>query len=257
MVDRITALLNSFHLHASSAPIEQANLAGLQDPLLGNEELVFSPRSFGIDARERRVLFSLRVDFGIGPSPLLAALPDPVVERVSPQGDLASIVSLLKSEHETGKCGAPVILSRLGDVLVVALLRMQLDRGVATPGLLAGLANPRISKAIVAMHEAPGKSWQNAQLAKTAGLSHTRFKELFSQLVGETPARYLRRWRLVLARTELENGQRVESVAQKYGYRAPDAFSRAFTKEFGVRPTKAAMLNNATSHDSKQGTRNL
>ncbi len=246
MVDRITALLNSFHLKVSSTPIDHANLACLQDPLLGNVELVFSPRSFGIDPKERYVLFSLRVNFGISSSPLLAALPDQIVEKICPKGDLASVVSLLKSEHETGKCGAPVILSRLGDVLVVSILRMQLDRGVATPGLLAGLANPRISKAIVAMHEAPGKSWQNSHLAKIAGLSHTRFKELFSELVGETPARYLRRWRLTLARMELENGQRVKSVAHRYGYRAPDAFSRAFVKEFGVRPTESAMLSSGT-----------
>ncbi|MEM9422469.1 MAG: cupin domain-containing protein, partial [Pseudomonadota bacterium] len=180
MTDRITTLLNSFHLQARSTPVEHSNLAGFQDHASGHVELVFTPRTIGISPKEQHILFSLKVDFGISTSPLLAALPDQVVENVCPRGDLASIVSLLKSEHETGKCGAPVVLSRLGDVLVVSLLRMQLDRGVATPGLLAGLANPRISKAIMAMHEAPGESWPNSQLAKTAGLSHTRFKELFT-----------------------------------------------------------------------------
>lgn len=243
MADRLSALLNSFRLQAALAPIAQANLAGVQDRVTGAVQLVFTPRCSGIDPKGQRVIFSLAIDFGTHGSPLLSALPDEVVQTIRPDGDLASLVSLLISEYETGRCGAPVVLSRLGDVLVVSLLRIELDRGVATPGLLAGLANPHISKAIVAMHEAPGRGWQNSQLAKTAGLSHSRFKELFSELVGETPAKYLRRWRLTLARADLETGRRVDVVAHRYGYRAPDAFSRAYMKEFGIRPTKTAILN--------------
>ncbi|WP_299546342.1 AraC family transcriptional regulator [uncultured Tateyamaria sp.] len=207
---------------------------------------MFTPRAVGIDCRERHLLFSLHIDFGTRTSPLCAALPDQVIEHVAPEGDLASIVSLLTSEQQANRCGSPAVLGRLGEVLVVRVLRLQLDRGVTTPGLLAGLANPRISQAIVAMHENPGHHWRNADLAETAGLSHSRFKEVFSELVGETPASYLRRWRLTLARVDLEKGERVDRVAHRYGYRAPDAFSRAFLREFGQRPK--ATLSRASAN---------
>ncbi|MBY5933506.1 AraC family transcriptional regulator [Tateyamaria omphalii] len=239
-IDRLTTLLNNFRLQASVAKVEDANLVAMHEPATGEECLIFTPRAVGIDADDRNVLFSLHIDFGTNSSPLCAALPDKVIENVTPDGDLASIVSLLASEQQANRCGCPAVLSRLGEVLVVRMLRLQLDRGVTTPGLLAGLANPRISQAIVAIHENPGHLWQNADLADTAGLSHSRFKEVFSKLVGVTPASYLRRWRLTLARADLEKGERVDRIAHRYGYRAPDAFSRAYLREFGVRPTKSA-----------------
>lgn len=235
-LDRLTSLLNNFRLQALPSPLEAANLAAFRDADSGHELLVFTPRNSGIDAEGRTLLFSLRVDFGTPSNPLCTAIPDQVIESVTPNGDLASIVLLLVSEQQAERCGSPAVLSRLGEVLVVRMLRLQLDGGVTTPGLLAGLANPRISQAIVAMHENPGHFWQNADLAAASGLSHSRFKELFAELVGETPAGYLRRWRLTLARTDLERGERVDRVARRYGYRAPDAFSRAYLKQFGLRP---------------------
>jgi len=167
-------------------------------------------------------------------------LPETVIELSKPDGDLSNLVSLLASEQQNARCGAPVVLGRLGEVLVVRMLRMQLERGAATSGLLAGLAHPRISPAIVAIHDNPEKPWSNAALADVAGLSQSRFKELFASTVGATPASYLRRWRMLLARMDLEKGDRVDRIAHRYGYSAPDAFSRAFMKEFGVRPSNLA-----------------
>ena len=37
--------------------------------------------------------------------------------------------------------------------------------GRAEPGLLAGLADPRLCRALVAIHEAPGRAWSAADLA--------------------------------------------------------------------------------------------
>lgn len=235
-MDRLSNLLDRFRLHVTIELPDQANLAVYRNTNTFEELLIFQPRLIGIAPRDEKLLFSLRVDFGNLTNPLRTALPEQVVEKVEPQGDLANIVSLLISEQENKRCGAPTVLGRLGEVLVVRMMRMQLERGTATSGLLAGLADPRVSKAIVAIHESPETRWRSADLANAAGLSDSRFKELFTAIVGEAPMSYLRRWRMILARIDLDQGHRVDQVAHRYGYRAPDAFSRAFLKEFGERP---------------------
>ena len=80
-----------------------------------------------------------------------------------------------------------MVLSRLAEVLVIRLLRAEIERGATEPGLVSGLADPRLSRAIVAMHEAPGQPWSNVALAAIAGMSLSRFAEAFRARVGETP----------------------------------------------------------------------
>lgn len=235
-MDRLSNLLDRFRLHVTVESIDQANLAVYRDTKSTEEFLIFQPRDVGIATRNAELLFSLHVDFGNLTNPLRTALPKQVFEKVQPHGDLANIVSLLISEQENNRCGAPAVLGRLGEVLVVRMLRMQLERGTATSGLLSGLADPLISKVIVAIHECPENLWRSSDLAAVAGLSGSRFKERFAASVGEAPMTYLRRWRMILARIDLDQGHRVDQVAHRYGYRAPDAFSRAFLKEFGERP---------------------
>ena len=242
-IDRLTSLLEHFRLRVEVAPLSQANLAGFEGAPPEGSTVVFKPRQTGIPAGGKTVLFALRVDFGSLSNPLRKALPERVEEVISPDGDLASLVALLAAEQAEPRCGAPAVLGRLGEVLVVRILRLQIERGLTTRGLLGGLADPRISQAIVAIHEHPGRLWQNNDLAEVSGLSPSRFKELFATLVGETPASYLRRWRLTLARMDLEKGDRVDRIAHRYGYRAPDAFSRAFLKEFGLRPRQFSDAN--------------
>lgn len=236
-IDRLTTLLNRFRLIVQPAALANANLAAFHNLETGEQRLIFQPRKRGIAIEPDKLLFALHVDFDNLTNPLQSALPETVTEIAEPDGDLASLVSLLTFEQKNARCGAPAVLGRLGEVLVVRILRMQLERGTATAGLLAGLAHPRISNAIVAIHDQPEKVWNNAALADVAGLSQSRFKQLFASTVGTTPASYLRHWRMLLARMDLEKGDRVERVAHRYGYSAPDAFSRAFTKEFGMRPS--------------------
>ena len=239
-IDRLTSLLNRFRLMVQPTALQNANLAAFRNSETGQDSLVFQPRKPGISGYDGTLLFALHVDLGNLTNPLQTALPETVIELSKPDGDLSNLVSLLASEQQNARCGAPVVLGRLGEVLVVRMLRMQLERGAATSGLLAGLAHPRISPAIVAIHDNPEKPWSNAALADVAGLSQSRFKELFASTVGATPASYLRRWRMLLARMDLEKGDRVDRIAHRYGYSAPDAFSRAFMKEFGVRPSNLA-----------------
>jgi len=119
---------------------------------------------------------------------------------------------------------------------MVRLLRAQIERGTTGAGLLGGLADARLSRTIVAIHENPGKQWRNQELAEVANLSRSRFSERFVELVGETPQAYLRRWRMTLARQDVERGERIQTVAWRYGYGSSEALSRAFRRQFGNNP---------------------
>ena len=122
-------------------------------------------------------------------------------------------------------------------LLFIRLLRAEMQRGVIGTGLLAGLADARLARALVAMHAAPGRDWTNAALAAEAGLSVSRFLELFRTRMGDTPQAYLRQWRLSLARRDIERGDRIDAIARRYGYGSAEALNHAFRRATGQPPT--------------------
>lgn len=77
-------------------------------------------------------------------------------------------------------------------------------------------------------------------VAQLACCSEYHFRRMFSFLAGMTVSEYIRRRRLSEAAVELRQSDiKVIDLALKYGYDAPDAFSRAFRKLHGVTPTEA------------------
>jgi len=190
------------------------------------------------DVADEAIVFSARASLGGDANPLSAALPAQVELCLADDPDTTSLVQLLKVEARARRCGSGTVLDRLGEVLLVRLLRDLLEKGAAEPGLLGGLADPRLSRAIVAMHEHPGRSWRIEDLAEAAGLSVSRFAELFAATVGQTPVAYLRGWRMVLARQDIERGDRIQSVARRYGYGSGEALTRSFRRRFGENPVR-------------------
>ena len=231
--DRLSALVDRFELSVTPWPGAEENLILWERPE-GGWSLHLEDEA-GAEGSEP--VFRARVDWGDGDNPLFIALPGLIAREIDPGEELGLIVQLLVAEGRAGRCGAATVLNRLGEVLIVRIVREAIERGAAEPGVLGGLADPRLSRAIVSIHEEPGRNWRNEDLAEIAGLSRSRFAELFVAAVGETPLAYLRRWRLVLARHDLERGDRVQSVARRYGYASGEAFNRAFQKFFGSAPT--------------------
>ncbi|MEP0155367.1 AraC family transcriptional regulator [Pseudophaeobacter sp.] len=234
-MDRLTTLMERFQLSVHPAPLPQANLVVL-GALGAPSCLMFFPRGELRISAEREVLLSVRVDWGAGQNPLVAALPQQVHFDLTCNSETRDLVQVMLAESSARRCGAQSVVNRLGEVLMVRLLRGQIEQGATEPGLLAGLADPRLSRAIVAVHDHPGRLWSSGDLATEAGLSLSRFSELFTAEVGETPMGYLRRWRLTLAHQDLTRGDRVEAVARRYAYGSPEGFTRAFRKAYGVAP---------------------
>lgn len=117
---------------------------------------------------------------------------------------LASTLSLLFDEAELQQCGRQAAIDRLFEYLMIQLLRFILDSSPGNVGLLAGLNDKRLAKAISAMHSDPSHQWTLELLAKQAGMSRARFAVHFRETVGTTPVDYLTQWRMGVAQTLLK-----------------------------------------------------
>lgn len=238
-MDRLSALMSRFELTVAACARHEANFL-----IVGRGEgreptyLLFAVtgKRPGLDERDCDVLLSAHVSWGGSENPLLAALPAEVRHSLSRDAQMRALVNLLLTEQSEARCGMASVLSRLAEVLLVRLMRAQIEQGAMQVGLLGGLADSRLSRAILAMHNDPGHAWRVESLASEAGLSVSRFAELFKAAVGITPLAYLRRWRLTLARQDIERGERVQRVAHRYCYGSTEALSRAITQAYGATP---------------------
>ncbi|WP_299297875.1 AraC family transcriptional regulator [uncultured Tateyamaria sp.] len=238
-IDRLSALMSRFELSVTLCDPRSANFqivgqAGSDDPTC----LILAGQGGGIAqiSGGGKVLLSAHVTWGGAQNPLFAALPRIVRHSLEEDDDMRAIVTLLLSEQRATRCGSASVLNRLAEVLVVRLMRGQIEAAHVETGLLGGLADPRLSRAIVAIHDTPGHAWRVDALAEVAGLSVSHFSELFREAVGVTPLAYLRKWRLVLARQDIERGDRVQRVAQRYCYGSTEALSRAMSQAYGASP---------------------
>lgn len=238
--DRLSALVSRFTLEVTPVPRAEANLTicGAAEDLRP-DQVIFAPagRLPVQHHSANETLFSARAEWGGTANPLVRALPAKMIVCIANDPEMQSLSGLLVEESRAQRCGSSSVINRLGEVLMVRLLRNQLAEGTTNVGILGGLADSRLSHAIVAMHEEPGRHWRIDQLAELAGLSVSRFADRFTQSVGFTPMAYLRHWRMILARQDLEQGDRVQSVALRYGYASAEALSRAFKRTYGDSPT--------------------
>ncbi len=169
---------------------------------------------------------------------LVSLLPDLV--HVRGEARLATLVALIGEEARGTKPARDLILARLLEVLLIEALRTTTGTG-ASPGLLRGLADPRLAAAIRCMHAQPGRSWTVADLAEEAALSRSTFFDRFRRAVGTAPIDYLLTWRMALAQHLLrEDKARIGEVAKRVGYSSASTFSVAFARHVGIPPGQFA-----------------
>ncbi len=76
-----------------------------------------------------------------------------------------------------------------------------------------------------------------SSLAQQVGLNEYRLKQGFRQVFSTTPFGYLHHCRMQQAQHLLANSNlSIAGVAQRIGYRSPEAFSNAFRRQFMISP---------------------
>jgi AraC-like DNA-binding protein len=208
---------------------------------ISQPSLLFYPRPLGhrfiTDARDGADMACASVQFNSGRSnPMVQALPPIVAMPLAdlPQG--ARAVELLFDEAFGGRCGGKALVDRMFEVVLILIIRKLMDDGDVDTGLLAGLADPALAKALVALHEKPAEAWTLESLAGLAGMSRTRFAQAFRTTVGVPPGDYLTAWRISLAQDLLRQGRPMKHVAAEVGYGSEVALSRAFKARTGQSP---------------------
>lgn len=164
----------------------------------------------------------------------------PALVHVRGAERLSVLVRLVGEESMERRSGRDLVLTRLVEVLLIEALRStQTDH--ARPGLLRGLADPRLAPVIREMHRQLARSWSVVELAKVAALSRSAFFERFTRTVGLAPMEYLLSWRMAVARDLLRREKiSVAEVAERVGFGSASAFSTAFSRHVGQPPSHYA-----------------
>lgn len=172
-------------------------------------------------------------------NPIVAALPPLVQVPLDAVPGLRPALDLLFAETDRVRCGSRLLADRLFEVVLIQLLRWVIDHPQAagvSSGLVMGLSDPRLARALVALHAAPQDDWTLARMAAVAGMSRSAFAEAFKTVTGTTPSSYLTDWRLTVASALLRAGQPQKLVAAESGFSTASSLSRAFKQRFDASP---------------------
>ena len=139
--------------------------------------------------------------------------------------------------YEPSASGFSALLCKWLELIFVQSTRHWLLHAGQSPHWVRALTDPRLRRAIEAIHACPAKRWSLVELARTAGQSRSRFAEAFRRALNLTPFEYIKRCRNhlaldLLARHELS----VADIAEQLGYSSASIFTRNFAEEFGETP---------------------
>ncbi|WP_313455106.1 AraC family transcriptional regulator [Stenotrophomonas sp.] len=172
-------------------------------------------------------------------NPIVQALPDAVVLPLKEIDGLGGALDLLFAEADQTRCGSRLLANRLFEVVLIQVLRWIIDhpeRAQVTPGMMRGLSEPRLAKALMAVHASPEADWTLERMAEHAGMSRSAFAAAFKSATGATPAAYALDWKLNVATSLLRAGRPVKQVALELGFADAPTFSRAFRRRNGSSP---------------------
>lgn len=228
-----------FHLLQAGSVTLQRPDGG--DLLLTRPSLIFMPRPgrhkliADESAGAQLVCASMEFDGGAS-NPLSASLPDLLVLPLDELPLLADTLRWLFGEAAAGHCGREAVLDRLFELLIILLLRHLLDHRALNTGMMAGLADLRLARSLLQMHNAPHRAWSVAELASESNMSRAAYAAHFRSVIGQTPADYLLSWRISVAQKRLREGRPIALIADEVGYESPSALARAFRRKTGHSP---------------------
>jgi AraC-like DNA-binding protein len=183
-------------------------------------------------------------------NPIVQSLPDLIALPLERIDGLAATLDLLFAESDQVRCGSRLLTNRLFEVVLIQVLRWIIDHpeeAHVSQGMVMGLSDPRLAKALIAMHEAPEADWTLERMAARAGMSRSAFAAAFRTATGTTPAAYSLDWKLNVATSLLRGGRSVKQVALDLGFADAPSLSRAFRRRTGSSPREWLSLHQATA----------
>lgn len=198
------------------------------------------------------LIFSACMEFDLGGmQPLVGTMPEfmHVGTLLARYPEIRPMLDAMEREACSERAGFAGILARLADVVASFVVRGWVECGCGgATGWVQALHDPKLGRAIVALHRDPGRNWSVAELAVEAGVSRSVFAERFLTATGMTPVRYLTELRMRLAAQWIvRDRESIESVAFRLGYGSLAAFSRAFKRVVGRSPGAARAEDNVAN----------
>lgn len=230
------------YLHVLRKGVLKIVRADRPELVIRTPSLVFFPRPsrhrLYASEEEGAELVCATIEFGAGMlNPLTASFPDPFVVSLETLPELAPALQLLFSEAFSESPARQPAINRLFEYVLMLLIRCAMHASFLESGALMGLQDPRLARAMDAMHKHPETAWSLEQLAQAAGMSRARFAAHFRQVVGTTPFDYLTDWRMAVAQTMLHEGKSLKRIAPAVGYANSTALTRIFTARLGMPPS--------------------
>lgn len=173
--------------------------------------------------------------------PLLRSLPPMIHLSASARSEtfwLDEALRLMSRQMAEPSPGSLAVVRRMSEIIFIETVRACSSQSPQLAGLIEALSDPKIARAIEAMHRDVAMHWTVDALAGEAAMSRSRFAARFQELVGCGPLTYLAEWRLQKACALLREGRlSVQQIAGRIGYQSPAAFTRAFANMFGETPS--------------------
>jgi AraC-like DNA-binding protein len=196
---------------------------------------------YGEGANAARLLCGYLQCEAAGFAPFSRSLPKMIHVKTRSDGNarwLAATVQQMVAEVDCPRAGGVSMVPRLTEVVFIEVLRHQIMTSApAAVGWLAALADPSLSRCLSIIHEDPKREWSVEALAVAAGMSRSVLAKRFQEVLGTSPIRYVREWRLYLASVALATTkQPIATIAYEAGYESEAAFNRAFARSFGSPP---------------------
>lgn len=229
------------HIHLLQEGELGVEFAGRSKVLLTEPSLIFVPRPskhqlIGSETGGARLQCASLEFAGGANNPLAASLPDLIMLPLAGLPMLSDTVKWLFAEAASDHCGRHATLDRLFELTVIQLMRHLLDNHQLKTGMMAGLADVRLARSLVKIHEEPQYPWSISELAGESNMSRASFAAHFKDVVGQTPAEYLLSWRISLAQKLLREGRSMALISDQVGYESPSALARAFRRKTGLNP---------------------
>jgi AraC family transcriptional regulator, alkane utilization regulator len=178
---------------------------------------------------------------GDAPNPIMANLPRLFTAplRSRPAGPwIEQSVNFVLGDAAARAPGSEMLVAKVAELLFAEVVRGYIESMPAnSPGWLAGLRDPQVSRCLALMHGEPARNWTVETLAQEVHVSRSVLADRFTELVGVAPMHYLTRWRMIVAAGMLRQDQAsLARIAEGVGYESEAGFNRAFKREYGVSP---------------------